>query len=82
MKSFPVFEAKNRFSELIGLVEAGHEIAITRPGKPVARLVSVAVSTTIDRSTEVVEIFRNIKLLCGPLDVEGDLKEIALDGLD
>ncbi|HWK82438.1 MAG TPA: type II toxin-antitoxin system prevent-host-death family antitoxin [Caldimonas sp.] len=34
-----LFDAKNRLSELIHRVEAGEEIAITRRGKVVARLV-------------------------------------------
>lgn len=34
-----IYEAKNRLSELINRVEAGEEIAITRRGKVVARLV-------------------------------------------
>lgn len=34
------FEAKNRFSALLDLVEAGQEVTITRNGKPVARLVA------------------------------------------
>ena len=33
------FEAKNRLSELLKLVENGQEVTITRHGKPVARLV-------------------------------------------
>lgn len=40
MKSFAVFEAKNRLSELLSAVEQGEEITITRHGQPVARLVS------------------------------------------
>jgi len=40
MKSVAVFEAKNRFSELVSAVEHGEEITITRHGNPVARLVS------------------------------------------
>ena len=33
------FEAKNRLSELLQLVENGEEVTITRHGKPVAKLV-------------------------------------------
>ncbi len=33
------FEAKNRLSELLQLVENGEEITITKHGRPVARLV-------------------------------------------
>jgi prevent-host-death family protein len=38
MKEFGAFDAKNRLSELLDLVEAGEEIVITRRGNPVARL--------------------------------------------
>ncbi len=39
LQSFGVFEAKNRLTALLDEVEEGHEILITRRGKPVARLV-------------------------------------------
>jgi prevent-host-death family protein len=39
MPDVALFDAKNRLSELIHRVEAGEEIAITRRGKVVARLV-------------------------------------------
>jgi prevent-host-death family protein len=39
MKSFTVVEAKAHFSALLAEVEAGAEIAVTRHGKVVARLV-------------------------------------------
>lgn len=38
MKEFGAFDAKNRLSELLDLVEAGEEVVITRRGKPIARL--------------------------------------------
>jgi prevent-host-death family protein len=40
MREVGTFEAKNRLSSLLDLVEAGEEITITRNGKPVARLVA------------------------------------------
>lgn len=39
MKHVSVVEAKSRFSALIAEVETGQEIAVTRHGKVVARLV-------------------------------------------
>ena len=39
MKNISVVEAKSRFSALLAEVEAGEEIAVTRHGKIVARLV-------------------------------------------
>ncbi len=41
MKTVAVFEAKNRFSELLAAVAHGEEITITRHGSPVARLVAL-----------------------------------------
>jgi prevent-host-death family protein len=39
MREVGTFEAKNRLSELLDLVERGEEVTITRYGKEVARLV-------------------------------------------
>lgn len=39
MKHFGTFEAKNRLSALLDMVEAGEEVTITRNGKAVAKLV-------------------------------------------
>ncbi len=41
MDTVTLFDAKNRLSALIDQVEDGQEIAITRRGKPVARLVPI-----------------------------------------
>jgi prevent-host-death family protein len=40
MKVVPVYEAKNRFSELLVAAEQGEEVCITRGGVAVARLVA------------------------------------------
>jgi len=39
MSTVTVFEAKTRFGKLLGRVEKGEEIIITRHEKPVARLI-------------------------------------------
>jgi prevent-host-death family protein len=39
MREIGTFEAKNKLSELLDLVEHGEEVTITRHGKEVARLV-------------------------------------------
>jgi prevent-host-death family protein len=39
MKEVGAFEAKNKLSSLLDLVEQGEEVTITRHGRPVARLV-------------------------------------------
>lgn len=38
MRAVGTFEAKNKLSELLALVERGEEVIITRHGKEVARL--------------------------------------------
>ncbi|MBX9462848.1 MAG: type II toxin-antitoxin system prevent-host-death family antitoxin [Aquamicrobium sp.] len=52
MKSVTVVEAKSRFSALLAEVEAGEEIAVTRHGKVVARLVP-------DRPRTAADAFRD-----------------------
>lgn len=52
MKSVSVVEAKSRFSALLAEVEKGEEIAVTRHGKVVARLVP-------DRPRMAAEAFRD-----------------------
>lgn len=39
MMELGAFEAKDKLSALLDLVEQGEEIVITRQGKPVARLI-------------------------------------------
>ena len=40
MPAYGTFDAKNRLSELLDMVERGEDVTITRHGKPVARLVT------------------------------------------
>ena len=49
MDTVSQFDAKNRLSALADQVEAGQEVTITRRGKPVARLASVAPEAERDR---------------------------------
>ncbi|MGC5779041.1 type II toxin-antitoxin system Phd/YefM family antitoxin [Methylobacterium sp. NFXW15] len=52
MKSVPVVEAKAHFSALLAEVEAGAEIAVTRHGKVIARIVP-------DHPQSAADIFRD-----------------------
>lgn len=84
MKTVPVFEAKNRFSELIAAVEHGDQVTITRRGVPVARLVAEAAdaadgSRQRQRIAAALERLRQIR---SGLVLEGDLKLVARTGLD
>ena len=53
------FEAKTHLSSLLDRVAEGEEVVITKPGKPVARLVS---AERIDRE-RVNDAFEKLKLL-------------------
>ena len=67
-RTIGAFEAKNRLSELLQLVENGEEVTITRHGKPVARLVP-AYDAGRDKVKEAVEWLKRTR------------KERNLDGL-
>ncbi|NLF53046.1 MAG: type II toxin-antitoxin system Phd/YefM family antitoxin [Thauera phenolivorans] len=84
MKSVPLAEAKNRFSELIAAAERGDEVAITRRGVSVARLVAVQRPESADEEqrVRVAEAFARLRQIRARLSLEGDLKTIAREGLD
>jgi prevent-host-death family protein len=82
MITVSVADAKNRFSELVARAEAGEEIAVTRHGKPVARIIAAEVVDIESRSAAVDAIFRNLAELGRGVRLDGDLKQIARDGLD
>lgn len=42
-----VFEARNRFSELVEAAERGEETVVLKHGKPVARIVPMAISAEV-----------------------------------
>jgi len=81
MLNIPLAEAKNRLSELILRAEGGEDVAITKRGKPMVRLVPIT-ETVQDRQTEVAEIFQRLRLLSRGMRLEGNLKAIAREGLD
>lgn len=83
MKTVPVFEAKNRFSELLASVERGEEVAITRRGVAVARLVVMDSHAEAEdqRRQNVRETFAELRKLRQSIELEGDLKQLAREGL-
>jgi prevent-host-death family protein len=83
MKTVPVFEAKNRFSELLASVERGEEVAITRRGVAVARLVVMDSHAEAEdqRRQNVRETFAELRKLRQAIKLEGDLKQVAREGL-
>lgn len=81
MKVVPVFEAKNRFSELIAAVEHGDQVTITRRGVPVARLVAEATDASSQRA-RVASALERLRQIRSGFVLEGDLKAVARAGLD
>lgn len=84
MKSVAVFEAKNRFSELLAAVEQGEQISITRRGVPIARLVAeeAPLPDADARRNRIGAALRRLQQIRADLVLEGDLKAIAREGLD
>jgi prevent-host-death family protein len=50
------FEAKTHLSNLLDRVEAGEEVVITRHGRAIARLVSVADAAMADLDAAIAEL--------------------------
>lgn len=85
MKTVPVYEAKNRFSELLAAVEQGETVSITRRGAPVARLVAEPVAGKASRNEARKRIaagFERLRVLRAGISLDGDLKVIAREGAD
>lgn len=62
MTEIGAFEAKNKLSALLDLVEKGQEVTITRRGKPVAKLVAARPGEANKKlsPSEVVAEFRKL----------------------
>jgi prevent-host-death family protein len=65
MRAIAVYEAKNRFSEIIAAVEHGEEITITRHGAPVARLVAIGASVppALEQRQRVASVMQQLRAL-------------------
>ncbi|MCX6392536.1 MAG: type II toxin-antitoxin system prevent-host-death family antitoxin [Actinobacteria bacterium] len=73
-----VYEAKTHLSRLIGDVEAGREVTITRHGKPVARLVPVA--DGVDERAAAVAHLRAVKRELGVKATPTEIRSWIDDG--
>lgn len=81
MKHVPLYDAKNRLSELIAEVEAGAAVEITRRGKPVARLVAAEPLSEVGKRRDIDEALATLARIRERLDLDGDIKSIAREGL-
>jgi len=77
----PLAQAKNQLSELVGRVERGETVVITRRGKPVARLEAWTLDQTEQQRDRVLETFERLSDLRRGMALEGDLKSVARQGL-
>jgi prevent-host-death family protein len=59
MREVGAFEAKNKFGQLLDIVEHGEEVMITRHGKEVARLVPVRHTVNRDEARAAVQRIRD-----------------------
>ncbi|MCC5867735.1 MAG: type II toxin-antitoxin system prevent-host-death family antitoxin [Gammaproteobacteria bacterium] len=83
MKSVALYEAKNRLSELVAMVERGEEVSITRRGVPVARLVAChGGDEAIDPRQRASAALSRLRALREEIRLDGDLKMLAREGLD
>ena len=71
MRTVQVFEAKARFSALLAEVEAGSEVAITRHGRVVARLVPQPPASAADVFAHLWESADEIDLVA-PTDAPAE----------
>ena len=81
MISVPLAQAKTQLSELICRVERGETVAVTRRGKPVAQIVVYATPAPSQQFEQVQQVFAHLRQLRNGLELEGDHKTIAREGL-
>ena len=67
-KTYSTFDAKNKLSELLDLVEKGEEVTITRHGQPVAKLIPFEEA---DRRAQVREAFAKLREIRESLRAKG-----------
>lgn len=72
-----VHEAETHFAELLGRVEAGEEVTITRLGAPVAKLVPVKRQSTPEERRAAIENWRKSRagLTLGGLKIKDLINE-------
>ena len=82
--SVPLADAKNQLSALVNRVEQGEDITITRRGVPVARLVreSQSEGDKASRNEQVTAALSKLWSERAALMLDGDLRQIAREGLD
>lgn len=75
-----IYEAKSKLSQLVEKAEAGEEVVLTRRGRPVAKIVSVAPAARRDRA----RLLREIRALARRVRIPKriSIREIIAEGRD
>lgn len=81
MDEVGLFEAKNKFSELVGRAERGEEVVITRRGKAVAKLVPADELSKEQRSRQAAQRIRK-RALQAAQDIRNLAQEMNLGPFD
>jgi prevent-host-death family protein len=81
MITVPLAQAKNQLSELVSKVEGGETVSVTRRGRPVARLVKCSDDSTGAQGEQVQQALSHLRHLRQGVRLEGDIREIAREGL-
>jgi prevent-host-death family protein len=76
MKHVGVFEAKTHLSRLLEQVEKGHEVTITRNGKPVAKLVRARSGPTPEEVERRREALKRLREIANELKINATQDEI------
>jgi len=84
MRAIAVYEAKNRFAEMIAAVEQGEVITITRHGAPVARLVAIGVAagTGPEQRQRVLDSMADLRRLGSDIEMACSLSDAIHNGRD
>jgi prevent-host-death family protein len=61
MERIGIYDARSRLSELVGRVEAGEEVVLTRRGRAVVRLVRAEEGTRRKARVEVIKRIRALR---------------------
>lgn len=82
MKVVPVYETKNRISELLVAAEQSEVVSITRRGIAVARLVAepAARSGKAEARRRIAASLARLRAWRGAAQFQGDIKAIAREG--
>ena len=81
MDEIGLFEAKNKFSELVDRAERGEEIVITRRGKAVAKLAPAGELSSQQRSRHAAQRLRK-RALQAAQDIRNLAQEMNLGPFD